>query len=750
MACPCQGHPRLNLPALRKVLGVRSLSESLERKAAGQPRVNTAAMWRYFTTSVYQSGDLAVIATREALQNSVDAIRAAVRGKKVADGSGRFDVTWDPDTRVLTWADNGIGMDEATILDKFLSLGDSGKGGADDSDQAAGGFGVAKAVILGLSETFRWEMHTRNNRAVSQGPNQPIEIFEAPFRQGTSIQIFDVPQEYVSRYDYAENRALSLLERLRRLLGANDLPSIALTLNGEALKPLFSRRAGSFLGRDQRWATDVTATVKAYRRPPGSRTGAFYIRLGGLFQYIRPSNARLPSDIVVDLSTTIRPGQPGYPLSAARDQLQGDAHFALYDLAREVERENATVGAESDYTVFMPDSASQDRELLKETEAAFADADFQSALAVAAGGLSDYYQARAKETPVLPSVSSDAPPASRDPEADARFAAVLQAVAEPGARDSGAGELRRVLAAAELPGQPTILTEPVQAAIARAEAGQAEASDGELLSGAATQALDRSSQLGGGGLLQQAAVQRAFAGIQRSSEFVNPAPIGTPPIKISKKHYDAGRARRFRKALGKWMPYLVVWDATLRLLAQEATIRRRFLSGFILDDTLLAQASSDTLPDGSEQRILWIHPDKLKSIVEAHKKRPLALAIALLNTGVHELTHLDGRMGDGHSEQYVVAREDLGIATAHLAAPLAELVAKVLSLHAPKCSSCGGANKRGTTPQQVLVRVESALVAKNPEHAGTLKGWFRANQPLLRLVSSALAEVASPQAKGGT
>jgi hypothetical protein len=38
-----------------------------------------------------------------------------------------------------------------------LSLGASGKADAGDSGEAAGGFGVAKAVILGTSPTFRWE-----------------------------------------------------------------------------------------------------------------------------------------------------------------------------------------------------------------------------------------------------------------------------------------------------------------------------------------------------------------------------------------------------------------------------------------------------------------------------------------------------------------------------------------------------------------------------------------------------------------
>ena len=45
---------------------------------------------------------------------------------------------------------------------------------------------------------------------------------------------------------------------------------------------------------------------------------------------------------------------------------------------------------------------------------------------------------------------------------------------------------------------------------------------------------------------------------------------------------------------------------------------------------------------------------------------PAAIAAFLHGVAVHELTHADGRMGAGHDEDYIVAREDLGAASAHL------------------------------------------------------------------------------------
>ena len=110
-----QGRLQVDRAALRRALGGRDeVIEALEvqeatAKATGRPGANAAVMWRYFTTAVYTSGDLPVLAVRELVQNSVDAIRAAIRARKTRAGEGRIAVEWDPSRRALSVADNGIG-----------------------------------------------------------------------------------------------------------------------------------------------------------------------------------------------------------------------------------------------------------------------------------------------------------------------------------------------------------------------------------------------------------------------------------------------------------------------------------------------------------------------------------------------------------------------------------------------------------------------------------------------------------------
>ena len=700
-----RGQLAVDRAALRPALGGRAeVIEAMNAKASGRPGVNAARMWAFMTTSVYQSGDLPVLATREALQNGIDAIKAAIRARKTRAGEGRFEVTWDSDRRALTWEDNGIGMDADTILAKFLSLGDSGKRDAGDSEEAAGGFGVAKAVILGTSRSFRWEMHTRDNLAVSEGADVDVQVFDAPFRQGTRITIFDVPEDFDHTWDYARQAHVPLLDRLRELLAANDLPDVTLVLDGEVVPPMFSRRGGSKVPVEGSWGRGATATVKAYRRPPGDRRGAYYLRLGGLFQFkVASQRGNLKADVVVDLVTTVRPGTSGYPFNAARDALQDHARWAFRDLVDEVERENESVGRSQEDEVFDPDSDDADErrgadEIADLAAEAFADAAFQRALAKAVGGIADFYAERVKDPGVEVPTASLAPPGTpvRDGDGPTRGAVLPPGfVAPPPPVEpdvaSPTRDLRAVLDAADAAQGATgvrlvVVTEEVRDALDRADTGALDGRGVKAISAAIERAADVATGPGGGGLLQVAAITaRGEAALDAlTPEWARPLdqPVRRNPfgrlagLRISKKNYDRQRAYRFRKGFQRWMPHLTAWDATLRLVANEAQIRRRFKPGFVLDDELLGLTTST--PAGSN--VVYLHPDRFEQVIKAHRERPLAIAAFLHGVAVHELTHLDGRMGRGHDEAFVTAREDLGHATGHLLPAIAVLVQRVLGL----------------------------------------------------------------------
>lgn len=92
-------------------------------------------------SSLY-SGDIGHIATKELLQNSLDAVGTA--GSNLGK-AGKIDVTLDRTNKTVTVADNGIGLTRDEVETIFTDLGSSGKR---DIESAIGGFGLAKAAPL--------------------------------------------------------------------------------------------------------------------------------------------------------------------------------------------------------------------------------------------------------------------------------------------------------------------------------------------------------------------------------------------------------------------------------------------------------------------------------------------------------------------------------------------------------------------------------------------------------------------------
>lgn len=324
--------PAMSIPS-RRHRGSTSQSQVLRQ---GRARANAGQMWSLLSERMYGSWvDMPSIATRETLQNSRDAINQAWRERKISKEGGRFEVDVLEDGAALEWRDNGIGMSEDVVYDKFLDLGETTKGAG---GSGMGGFGIAKAVILGLSSTFRWELHTRDRRYVANGFSEPIRAYSAPFYQGTKLTVYDIDPKY-RYFSLASGGYEDTSERLKVLLAANNLQSsrnqagIKVFLNGTEIKPMFRGR-GRLLGADLNWGPGTTATAKAYRRKEGS--GATYVRLEGLYQYAVGFDTKVPFDLTIDLTTTITPREDNYPLTANRNQLSGPPAMALRSLRRDL------------------------------------------------------------------------------------------------------------------------------------------------------------------------------------------------------------------------------------------------------------------------------------------------------------------------------------------------------------------------------------------------------------------------------
>ncbi len=157
----------------RKYIAVRLETEFLEQNVVGQIRVGP----EYFTKALREYEDWRVKWWREAIQNGVDA------------GATRIDcaVHTTSDEVLVSCADNGSGMDEETLIEKFLVFGGTTKVGPG----TRGGFGVAKELLV--LPWLRWKIHTLDH--VAEGQGIEYEVNPAPMRKGTELTVTMAPDQ---------------------------------------------------------------------------------------------------------------------------------------------------------------------------------------------------------------------------------------------------------------------------------------------------------------------------------------------------------------------------------------------------------------------------------------------------------------------------------------------------------------------------------------------------------------------------
>jgi len=706
-----------------------------------------AAVWKNYTTSIYESGDLVTLATRETLQNAVDAINAASRRSQIQRGEGVFSVTYeitdhDNNTGWISWEDNGVGMDWETVKNKFLVVGRSGKRSSEDFDAElsysckrytrppgdkqgtyvfrlnglwqftkgafsggkldkdyvfdykvrgnAGGFGVAKAVILGVSPTMDWEMETQDIYVKGARMGGDMQPEPRSMRQGTKLTVYGVDLRPRSTYDTNWER-LGIHERLTRMLAYNYLPNIQLYLNGERIEPYFGGKRGTVIPLRGYWGSSAV------------------------------------------------PATEGYPFKASRDGLTWRVDSTLRDFAAEVEKDETPVQSIEDeiydpgdpYAEQTATQRQQQKELESAMEKALESSDIQEILnkggkaiqALAqskiAGHKSEAKRKAESEAPGIeaPKHQKTIPPRMMDTGASD----LTEIEDEPVEQVAGAlkGVLEEQDRVAGTRSGTVILDAHVIATLDKIqETGEIDSDDVENLGDVLDKVGEQAIEAGGGGVAQIASVQTAVADIIDKAEPANEwaevavkdakkssrfNPFGTMAgLYISKKNFlnnkgkfDAGRAYRFKKGYAKWLPYLLLWDTILRLIANRAGVRVPFKPGFILNDKLLGMYTML----GSGTRVIYINPFKLKDAARSFKDDPLALATFIMNIAVHELAHMqtgtkhEDDETTSHGKQWAIEREDMGNYAGPFLAAFALLVVEYLDLTAPVPAGVKAAEK---------------------------------------------------------
>lgn len=308
------------------------------------------AVWKLQCQNLYNSKNLAVLAIRESVQNSLDSVRQAIKNKICKHGE--ISIGFEDNTMWVE--DNGMGMDIPTIHNKFLTLGGTSKNDKDN----VGGFGLAKSVILGCGSGFKVE--TQDNVFTSEdiGKN-PIQ--KQAYRQGTKITVYN-PQLgngkplidcYWEFYFQVEDMIMSC--------DPSIFKDITIKINNEIKDFLFkptekSKRLPAELNiSTQMIPEDTELSLNVYKMESSAQF--IYVRLKGLTQYKTYLSWNSTFSIVLDINTKLNPRDTRYPFSTNREGLKSQYQGIIEAIRNKVSQAPLSIAKDSKYKEILYDNA---------------------------------------------------------------------------------------------------------------------------------------------------------------------------------------------------------------------------------------------------------------------------------------------------------------------------------------------------------------------------------------------------------
>lgn len=231
---------------------------------------------------------------REAIQNSADAGATRVDVRVVYLDEQRREVAADSQARryvTVTVEDDGRGMDEDILLNKFLVLGGTGKRSAEGS---VGGFGKAKELLL--LPWIAWTIETNTIRVSGHGIQYDVAPLPSP-RRGTTIEVLMAADDCTS-----EVAAEAFIRKCY-------LPNVKFVVNGKAIKAALKpgELVDSFAGKANLY----------YEKKVRLSEPIMLVRVNGMYMHDRWISSDVSGTIIVELT-----GKSTDLLNANRDSIR--------------------------------------------------------------------------------------------------------------------------------------------------------------------------------------------------------------------------------------------------------------------------------------------------------------------------------------------------------------------------------------------------------------------------------------------
>ena len=318
----------------REASGPRAEDEqvSAARTSGGKIKLgaDVASLGKVLGSSLY-SGKEAHIVTKELMQNAFDAVRHL-------KGQGEVKVFLDQYSNEITIEDGGKGMSPKDLATVFTDLGASGKRGSAD---ASGGFGLAKAAPLMMSESLevvsvadvvkgrgaerttqriRSTMRMTPQQLMGEGVDLREEVVSKDTPTGTRIKA-TMPPDSQGWYE-----ARNFLNNSRKSINP---PGKLTTRGGHDGEPVTRR-----MEKIKQLSIPDSAEVSIYgssERGEGVKTGSVPLEVNnnGIYQFETSiylgegaDLAGIPKTLAVDVKSTVEEGHPNYPFAANRESLR--------------------------------------------------------------------------------------------------------------------------------------------------------------------------------------------------------------------------------------------------------------------------------------------------------------------------------------------------------------------------------------------------------------------------------------------
>lgn len=260
-------------------------------------------LMRLVGRKLYKGHPLGIV-TRELLQNAVDACFRAEVSPQITVSYREL-----PDDKIELFVDdNGEGMNEDVLVNKFLCLGGTTK----TDGTTVGGLGIAKAAIVSC-EHFTVETHDLfiDDEIVAA----ERDVVHTEWREGTRVTV--VIQNWYSwdldvalAYVFTSQLPNGVTVKVQRIGRKQDVVVNAGKHEG-AIAPLGAGK--DWIATGEMETGCMTFTLK----------GANILRLKGLTQVLDRYNAGRANNIFVDIYSEHSPADPEYPFTLSREELQG-------------------------------------------------------------------------------------------------------------------------------------------------------------------------------------------------------------------------------------------------------------------------------------------------------------------------------------------------------------------------------------------------------------------------------------------